>query len=64
MNAFDFYSPTYFAFGEGAEKRTGELVRQFGGHHVLLVYGGGSAKRNGAYDAVTASLRDAGIPWE
>ena len=64
MNAFDFYSPTYFAFGEGAEKRTGELVRQFGGHHVLLVYGGGSVKRNGAYDAVTASLRDAGIPWE
>ncbi len=63
MNAFTFYSPTLFAFGEGAEKRTGELVRQFGGHHALLVYGGGSVKRNGAYDAVTDALRDAGITW-
>ncbi|MBR3569861.1 MAG: iron-containing alcohol dehydrogenase [Oscillibacter sp.] len=64
MNAFNFYSPTFFAFGEGAEHQTGQLVRQFGGSRVLLVYGGGSAKRNGAYDAVTDSLREAGIPWE
>ena len=63
MNPFTFYSPTLFAFGEGAEKRTGELVRRFGGTKVLLVYGGGSVKRNGAYDAVTASLKEAGIPW-
>ena len=27
---------------------------------VLLVYGGGSIKRNGAYDDVTAALREAG----
>ena len=63
MNPFTYYSPTLFAFGEGAEKRTGSLVRQFGGMRVLLVYGGGSVKRNGAYDAVTASLKEAGIPW-
>ena len=48
MNAFNFYSPTFFAFGENAEQRIGELVRRFGGSHVLLVYGGGSVKRNGA----------------
>ena len=64
MTPFTFYSPTYFAFGEGAEAQTGALVRRFGGTKVLLVYGGGSIKRNGAYDAVTASLREAGIPWE
>lgn len=63
MNNFTFYSPTLFAFGDGEERRTGELVRQFGGTKALLVYGGGSIKKNGAYDAVTASLRDAGIPW-
>ena len=63
MNAFTFYSPTLFAFGEGAERKTGELVRQFGGHHALLVYGGGSVKRNGAYDAVTDALREAGVTW-
>lgn len=64
MNAFTFYSPTLFAFGEGAERQTGELVRRFGGHHALLVYGGGSVKKNGAYDAVTESLRASGIPWD
>ena len=63
MKPFTYYSPNLFAFGEGAEKRTGELVRRFGGTKVLLVYGGGSVKKNGAYDGVTASLNEAGIPW-
>jgi len=63
MNNFTFYSPTLFAFGDGEEKNTGTLVRRFGGTKVLLVYGGGSIKRNGAYDAVTASLSEAGIQW-
>ena len=63
MNNFTFYSPTLFAFGDGEEKNTGALVRRFGGTRVLLVYGGGSVKRNGAYDAVTASLVEAGIPF-
>ena len=56
MDRFVFYSPTLFAFGDGEEENTGALVRRFGGSKVLLVYGGGSIKRNGAYDAVTASL--------
>ena len=42
MNNFTFYSPTFFAFGDGEEKNTGALVRRFGGARVLLVYGGGS----------------------
>lgn len=63
MDNFTFYSPTLFAFGDGEEKNTGALVRRFGGTKVLLVCGGGSVKRNGAYDAVTASLKDAGIPY-
>ena len=61
MNNFTFYSPTLFAFGEGEEKNTGSLVKQFGGTKVLLVYGSGSVKRNGAYDGVTASLTEAGM---
>jgi len=63
MNNFTFYSPTLFAFGDGEERNTGALVRRFGGTKVLLVMGGGSAKRNGAYDAVTASLRESELPW-
>ena len=64
MDNFVFYSPTLFAFGEGQEKQTGALVRRFGGTRVLLVYGGGSVRRNGVYDAVTASLRAADLPYE
>ena len=64
MNNFTFYAPTLFAFGDGEEKNTGALVRRFGGTKVLLVTGGGSVRRNGAYDAVTASLTEAGIPFE
>lgn len=63
MNNFTFYSPTLFSFGAGEEKNTGALVRRFGGSRVLLVTGGGSVRRNGAYDGVTASLNEAGIPF-
>ena len=63
MNDFEFYSPTKFVFGRGAEKRTGALVREFGGTKVLLHFGGGSIRRNGAYDAVAASLAEAGLPF-
>ncbi|WP_352415499.1 iron-containing alcohol dehydrogenase [Oscillibacter ruminantium] len=63
MENFTFYSPTLFAFGDREERRVGELTRRFGGTKALLVTGGGSVKRNGAYDAVTASLKEAGIPF-
>ena len=63
MNNFTFYSPTLFAFGDGEEQNTGSLVRRFGGTKVLLVYGGGSVKKNGAYAAVTASLTAACLPF-
>nr|WP_326215649.1 iron-containing alcohol dehydrogenase [uncultured Oscillibacter sp.] len=63
MNNFTFYAPTLFAFGDGEESRTGALVRQFGGTKVLLVTGGGSVHRNGSYDAVTASLKAAELPY-
>ena len=63
MENFDFYSPTYFAFGKGKEKEVGALVKRFGGSKVLLHYGGGSVKKNGVYDSVVKSLNEAGIPF-
>ena len=63
MNNFEFYSPTRFVFGRGAEQKTGALVKACGGTKALLHYGGGSIKRNGVYDAVVASLREAGVDF-
>ena len=63
MENFHFYSPTYFAFGKGKESQVGALVKRFGGSKVLLHYGGGSVKRNGVFDNVTKSLREAQIPY-
>lgn len=63
MNDFTFYSPTLFAFGKEAEKEVGKLVRRFGGSKVMLLYGGGSIRKNGVYDAVTGILRESGLPY-
>ena len=63
MDDFEFQSPTRFVFGKGAEKGTGALVRAFGGTKVLLHFGGGSIRGNGIYDAVVASLREAGLAF-
>ena len=63
MNNFNFYSPTYFAFGKGKEAEVGALVKRFGGSRVLLHYGGGSVKKNGVFDSVVKSLDEAGIPF-
>ena len=56
MNNFTFYSPTYFAFGRGAENEAGQYVKRFGGSRVLLHYGGGSVVRSGLLNRVKDSL--------
>ena len=63
MDNFNFYSPTYFVFGKGTESQTGELVKRYGGHKVLIHYGGGSVKRSGLLDRVKASLDEAGLEY-
>lgn len=63
MDNFTFYSPTYFDFGKDTESHAGNLVKQFGGTKVLLHYGGGTIRKNGLYERVTASLSDAGISF-
>ena len=49
MENFTFYSPTKFVFGKETELQAGSLVRSFGGHKVLLHYGGG---RNRSFPSV------------
>ncbi len=63
MENFNFYSPTYFAFGKDRENEAGSLVKRFGGSRVLIHYGGGSVIRSGLLDRVKKSLEEAGIPF-
>ena len=63
MNNFNFYSPTYFAFGKDGENQAGSLVKRFGGSRVLIHYGGGSVVRSGLLDRVKASLKAEGISF-
>ncbi|WP_276352417.1 iron-containing alcohol dehydrogenase [Cohnella caldifontis] len=59
MKPFVFQNPTRLYFGEGQIRHLTEEAKKLGGR-VLLVYGGGSIKRNGVYEAVMNALREAG----
>ena len=63
MDNFNFYSPTYFAFGHDREQDCGELIKRFGGSRVLIHYGGGSVVRSGLLERVKESLTRAGLPF-
>lgn len=63
MENFNFYAPTYFAFGKDREADCGKLVTRFGGKKVLIHYGGGSVIRSGLLDRVKASLKEASIDF-
>lgn len=62
MNNFTFSQPTQIIFGKDVENQAGQEARKYG-TKVLLHYGGGSIKRSGLYDRVTASLRNADVEW-
>lgn len=61
MKNFEYYAPTHVVFGTNAVEKIGELVRAQGCKKVLIHYGGGSAKRSGLLDRVSAALEQAGV---
>jgi alcohol dehydrogenase YqhD (iron-dependent ADH family) len=63
MQSFTFYSPTEVVFGRGAELKTVEEVKKFGGTRALVVYGGGSVVRSGLLGRIEKQLEDAGISY-
>ncbi len=54
MDPFDYYCPTRVVFGPDRIVALSELIPRE--RRVLMVYGGGSIKRNGVYDAVLSTL--------
>ena len=59
LGNFTFCNPTKLYFGKDALDGLKEELPKYG-KNVLLVYGGGSIKKNGIYDKVTALLKECG----
>ncbi|HBG19591.1 MAG TPA: alcohol dehydrogenase [Desulfobulbaceae bacterium] len=57
---FEFHNPTRLIFGAGTLSQLGEVARKHG-KKALIVTGGGSVKRSGAFDRAVASLKAAGV---
>lgn len=62
MDNFTFYNPVKIIFGAGTITKTGVEAALYG-KKALLVYGRGSIKHNGAYAAITRSLKTAGVAF-
>ena len=61
MRDFNYYAPTQVVFGEHSEEQVADLVRQYGGHKVLVHYGGKSAVRSGLLDKICKLLKEGGL---
>ena len=59
LGDFTFHNPTKLYFGENSLENLSKELGKYG-EKVMLVYGGGSIRKNGIYDAVQAELRKAG----
>ncbi len=63
MENFVYSVPTKIYFGKGQLDRVGMIAAEYG-KKALLVYGGGSIKRNGIYDRVKELLEEEGVLLE
>ena len=59
LGNFTYCNPTKLYFGKDALNGLKEELPKYG-KNVLLVYGGGSIKKNGIYDKVVAALNECG----
>ncbi len=62
MQNFTFANPTRIIFGRGTISKLGPEAAK-AGKKALLVYGGGSIRKNGVYEAVTAALQSSGVSF-
>ena len=63
MQNFTFCVPTEIVFGKDTELSCGREVKKHGGTKVLIVYGGGSARRSGLLERIEKSLEEEGISY-
>ena len=63
MKDFNYYAPTEVVFGRNSEGQVAKLVKRYGGHKVLVHYGGKSAEKSGLLDKICMLLRDEGVAF-
>lgn len=63
MLNFNYCNPTRILFGRDEHKKLGEALKKENIGKVLIVYGGGSALKNGTVSAVQASLEEVSIEY-
>ena len=59
LGNFSYHNPTKLYFGEDSLNYLKDELKKYG-ENVLLIYGGGSIKKNGLYDEVIAILKESG----
>ena len=64
LGDFVYCNPTKLYFGKGAIRHLNDELPKYG-KNVLLVYGGGSIKKNGIYDEAVKLLQENGknVPY-
>ena len=63
MKDFNYYAPTEVVFGRNSEEQVAKLIKRYGGHKVLVHYGGKSAERSGLLDKVCGLLSEEGVDF-
>jgi NADP-dependent alcohol dehydrogenase len=56
MNNFEFYNPVKIIFGKDQLKKLPSQIPS--GQKIMMIYGGGSIKKNGIYSQVLSALKD------
>ncbi|MES9743937.1 iron-containing alcohol dehydrogenase, partial [Priestia megaterium] len=60
MENFIYHNPTKLIFGKDQLQALSEELPKYG-KNILLVYGGGSIKKNGLYDQVLTLLKELNV---
>ncbi|MCT4777620.1 MULTISPECIES: iron-containing alcohol dehydrogenase [Exiguobacterium] len=63
MHNFEYKNPTKLIFGTHQIEKLASELQALDAKKVMLVYGGGSIKKNGTYEEVVAELNNAGIDF-
>ena len=63
MQNFTFKCPTDIVFGKDAELQVGKKIKEYGGSHVFIVYGGGSVVKTGLLSRIERVLTESGIAF-